>query len=307
MDFGRVPAAQLYSIDFTLPRQTYLQRQVLPNAPAIHPQIHIGTTTWNHADWVGKLFPGNTKEKDLLRNYTQHFNCVELNATHYKIYHHSTIEKWIQQVNAPSFVFCPKMYQGISHFGHLSNKQALTQQFLQSIYALGQYLGPVFIQFSEHFAPTRQAELFAFLQQLPKHLVFFVEFRHPQWYAVPAITEQLAHFLYSEQIGWVITDTAGKRNCVHTQLTVPKSFVRFVANDGHATDFVRLQAWAQQLHEWMQQGLQDAYFFIHTQQLSCIPELAHYLATQLQQFGYKGVLQPQLPPSQSAVQQISLF
>ena len=33
-----------------------------------------------------KIYPPKTKEKDFLKHYVQHYNSIELNATHYKVY-----------------------------------------------------------------------------------------------------------------------------------------------------------------------------------------------------------------------------
>jgi hypothetical protein len=43
---------------------------------------------------VGKIYPEKTKEKDFLQHYVEHYNSIELNATHYKVYDAEAIKKW---------------------------------------------------------------------------------------------------------------------------------------------------------------------------------------------------------------------
>jgi uncharacterized protein YecE (DUF72 family) len=59
----------------------------------------------------------------------QHYNCIELNATHYKIYGAAGIDKWAAKAKGKDFRFCPKMYQGVTHRGSLKEKEFLTSEF----------------------------------------------------------------------------------------------------------------------------------------------------------------------------------
>ena len=64
-------------------------------------------------------------------------------------------------------------------------------------------------------------------------------------------------------MGAVISDTIGRRDCVHMELTIPHAFIRFVDSGDEQTDLQRLDEWAKRLKSWKQQGLQSLYFFIH--------------------------------------------
>ena len=69
-------------------------------------------------------------------------------------------------------------------------------------------------------------------------------------------------------MGAVITDTAGRRDCVHQRLTTPFAFIRFVGNNLHPTDYSRMDDWVERIQEWFDQGLErvkvlgDAYFAV---------------------------------------------
>src|SRR5439155_11830974 len=141
---------------------------------------------------------------DFLANYIQHFNCIELNATHYKIYDQAGISKWAATANGRPFLFCPKMYQGVTHQGSLLGKEGLTTEFLRSVAAFKEHLGPVFLQLSDSFGPARKEELFAFLNSLPKDITFFLEVRHPDWFRCEPVRKELFNTLYLLKNGAVI-------------------------------------------------------------------------------------------------------
>ena len=86
MEFGRVEEKELNKIDFTLPAEPAFNEKMLKGKPAAHPKVYMGCAKWGRSEWVGSLYPLKTKEKDFLENYVQHYNSIELNATHYKIY-----------------------------------------------------------------------------------------------------------------------------------------------------------------------------------------------------------------------------
>jgi uncharacterized protein YecE (DUF72 family) len=144
MEFGKVDASVLATIDFTLPEDGYFTRHLLPGKRADDPKVYIGGAKWGRTEWEGIIYPPGTKEKEFLGQYVNHFNCIELNATHYKIYPESTIEKWAAAAKGKAFKFCPKVTQSISHYSDLGSVRAkeLTDQFLQGVTAFGESLGP---------------------------------------------------------------------------------------------------------------------------------------------------------------------
>jgi uncharacterized protein YecE (DUF72 family) len=281
MKFGKVPESELEAIDFSLPAEPVGNKKILGGNPPSKPAIYVGCPQWGLPGWIGKIYPPKAKEKEFLANYVQHFNCIELNATHYKIYDAATITKWAEKAGDKDFLFCPKMYQGITHQGSLKGKDTLTNEFVNSIQVFAAHLGPVFIQLSDSFGPSRAAELFTFLQALPTTVSYFLEVRHPDWFSNTPVRKELFNNLYLLKTGTVITDTAGRRDCAHMHLTVPKAFIRFVANSLHGTDYTRLDAWVQRIKIWLEQGLQALYFFMHMEDELYSPELIVYLADKL--------------------------
>ena len=261
MNFGMIPYDSLTLSDVKLPIVD--NSKVLGNIKAANPTIYVGLSKWGDAEWKVPLNAPFTKDKDMLTLYAHHFNSVELNATHYRIFDEANIAKWVTQTNNPAFKFCPKMYNGITHKGGLFNKEELTYLFLSSLDGFGSQLGPVFIQLSEYFTPTRIDELVKFLKFLPKSIQFFIELRSPLWYPLQDKYRNFLNQLYLLNIGLVITDTPGIRYSAHMLLTIPKLFVRFVGIGNTEIDKQRLANWQSTLTQWYSQGLQEAYFFLH--------------------------------------------
>lgn len=281
MEFGRVDESGLNSIDFSLPKEPAFNKHVLKGTPATNPKVYIGCAKWGRVEWVGKIYPPKTKEKDFLDHYVQHYNSIELNATHYKIYGAAEIAKWGSKAKDKDFLFCPKMYNGITHYGSLRGKEFLTSEFLRGIVAFEKHLGPIFVQVSDTFSPKRKEELFTYLRSLPTDLQFFLEVRHHDWFEKPAIREELFSTLKEMNIGAVITDTSGRRDCAHMHLTVPKAFIRYVGNSLHPTDYTRTDMWIDRMKYWLENGLEELFFFMHMHDEAYSPELTVYLVDKL--------------------------
>lgn len=280
MEFGRIDTEQLSATDFKLPEEPAWNKTVLAGKKA-KSVVYLGCAKWGRKEWVGKLYPPKTKERDFLQHYVEHYNSIELNATHYKIYGPTGIERWDRLAGNKEFKFCPKMYQGITHRGSLKGKDFLTTEFLRGVLAFGNHLGPIFIQLSESFGPGRKEEIFTFLRSLPLDLQFFVEVRHPEWFRNEPLFRELLSTLLSLNMGIVITDTAGRRDCCHMHLTIPKTFIRFVGNSLDPTDYTRCDDWVNRIKYWLGAGMQELYFFMHMHDEAYSPELTHYLTKKL--------------------------
>src|ERR1700752_893756 len=122
MEFGKVEVNELSNIDFSLPSEPSFNEKILKGKPASESKVYLGCAKWGRPEWVGKIYPPKTKEKDFLQHYVEHYNCIELNATHYKVYGEIAITKWVDKVKGKDFLFCPKMYKGVTHFGSMKGK-----------------------------------------------------------------------------------------------------------------------------------------------------------------------------------------
>lgn len=280
MDFGKVAYTALDTIDFTLPPEPAQNSEVLGGKRTAEPKVYVGCPRWGVKDWVGKLYPKGTKDSHFLDEYVRQFNCIELNSTFYNLYDEAAIAKWANKAGESDFRFCPKVFQGISHEGHLEYKGALTQAFEKMIAAFGKHLGPSFLQLSDGFGPQRKKELAHYFQLLSHRFFLFLEVRHPGWFAKEEIASLVA-FLRKMNKGILITDTAGRRDCCHMYLTGTSTMVRFVSNNIHPTDYTRINSWVERIAYWVERGLQELYFIIHMQDEKHSPELAGYFIDRL--------------------------
>ena len=297
MKFGRIPTHLLQATDMGLPPEPADNIKVLQRYPIAAPALYVGCTQWKCKAWVGVIYPPGLKDTILLHHYARHFNALELNAMHYRIFPPETIKKWVEQVAGTDLQFCAKFPQSISHSNGFTEVQQLTDAFLESIAALGNHAGPAFLQVSEALAPHKSHALLAYLQSLATRLPLFVEVRHPQWFE-PATAARFSQWLTGKGIGWVITDAPGRRDVCHMHLTTHTAFIRFLGNNLHPTDFTRIDNWINRLYYWFNNGLKQVYFFMHHPEEQGAPQLIDYM---LQQWHLKTklpVLRPQLMASQ---------
>jgi uncharacterized protein YecE (DUF72 family) len=173
------------------------------------------------------------------------------------------------------------MFQGVTHRGSLKGKDFILNEFLRGIVAFEKHLGPVFVQVSDTFSPKRKDELFSFLKSLPRDMQFFLEVRHPEWFGNDEIREELCETLKEINIGAVITDTSGRRDCAHMYVTIPKTFIRYVGNSLHKSDYTRIDDWINRIKYWLDNGLKELYFFMHMHDEATSPELTVYLVDKL--------------------------
>lgn len=148
------------------------------------------------------------------------------------------------------------------------------------------------MQLSEFFAPDKADVLQKYLEQLPRDLKVCVELRHEDWFTNSSIVHDTFDLFKQLEIGTVITDTAGRRDCLHMKLTAPVAFIRFVGNNLHPTDFTRIDRWADRAKSWMDKGLREVYFYIHNHEEIHSPELCKYA---IQQFNKKCGLNLEVP------------
>ncbi|MCR8559484.1 DUF72 domain-containing protein [Mucilaginibacter sp. BJC16-A38] len=283
MEFGRVTPGELMEVDFTLPPDPELTIKTLASAKSDQPlQVHVGCAKWGRKEWIGKIYPPKTKDANFLDEYVKHFDSIELNATFYNIYPPETIAKWKEKAAAnPSFKFCPKFSQSISHIRRLKNADEITTQYYNGIMAFGDQLGPLFLQVGDNYTPKSLPDLKIYLQQLPKDVPVFLEVRHKEWFAVPETRDALFSMLHELNIGAVITDASGRRDVVHMELPTPHAFIRFVGNSLHPTDYARCDEWVERIAQWQKMGLQSVWFFMHQHDERYSPELADYVVEQL--------------------------
>ncbi|TXB70248.1 DUF72 domain-containing protein [Phaeodactylibacter luteus] len=273
MKFGKLQ--DISAVRFSLPSDPAANQRHLPGSPT-EPAFYIGCTGWSMKEWVGKVYPPSTKAAGFLRAYSQQFNTIELNTTHYRIPDAATVDKWKQETT-PDFRFCPKVPQSISHSRDLGLGSDLIPAFAKAIGRLGEKLGCCFLQLPPYFGTDRAELLSTFLKAFPAAIPLAVEARHESWFSAPQQTNAFLELLARQQRSAVITDVAGRRDVLHMGLAGPTTMVRFVGNGLHPTDYSRADEWIARLKRWAQRGLSQVYFFPHEPDNILAPEMAAYL------------------------------
>lgn len=281
MEFGRVAEEEINHIDFTLPadgEQTMLTLKGLK--PAAKLAFYVGCAKWGRKEWKELIYPKKTKEADFLGEYVKHFNSIELNAVFYSVPKEEQILKWKEMVSAHTkedFIFCPKFSRTITHIKRLKDTDYLTDEYIKAISAFGKYLGPCFLQVSDNFGPNNIDILESYLEKLPKDFKVFVEVRHKDWF-IGEHKKQLFSLLAKLGKGAAITDASGRRDCVHMELPTPAAFIRFVGNGGKYldSDKARVDEWVVRIKQWLTEGLEQVYFFLHQHDEADTPLIADY-------------------------------
>ncbi|MEM6800924.1 MAG: DUF72 domain-containing protein [Bacteroidota bacterium] len=302
MKFGKL--ADIGAVDFSLPVLNPRNMEILGGKPAPNFQAYVGLPRWSSKEWIEKLYPKGSKQGEYLRYYSQSFNTIELNTTHYRIPQEEQVIKWREMADE-SFVFCPKIPQLISHYRKLVNVERELGLFTEAIQAFGPKYGCSFMQLHEAFGPEYFHNLEAFLKLWPRDLALSIEFRHPDWFEARSLRPELEHLLIQQGIGAVITDVSGRRDVSHNSLTNKVAMIRLVGNSLHPTDFERSDAWLERIQLWVENGLQKLYLFPHEPGDVMAMDLGAYWIEKLnQRFGLK-LNTPGVPRQEG--DQMSLF
>ncbi len=281
MKFGSVTNPE--QIDFTLPPDHPKTKETLARFKDDNiPEIYLGCAKWNRADLKG-FYPRGTKDE--LTYYSRQFNCVEMNATFYRIFPAEQFSTWHDKTPS-EFKFFPKLNQEISHWKRLNEVKEVVEHYLYNISNLKKKLGTIFLQMHTNFAPKDFDRVVNFIETWPKEVKLAIEFRHTNWYNDVSVANELYDLLERHGISNVIVDTAGRRDLMHMRLTNQTAFVRYVGANHH-TDYSRLDDWIIRLKEWKTQGIKEIDFFIHQNIELESPLLSAYFAQRLNdELGY---------------------
>lgn len=257
MKFGKVDNPEI--IDFAIPQTHPDTLRVLKEQQNEGDlSIYVGCAKWNRADLKG-FYPRGTKDE--LEYYSRQFNCIELNATFYRNFPAEQFQKWYDKTPA-DFKFFPKLGQEISHWKRLVGAGDMVNSYIDNFSNLQEKLGTIFLQLHANFAPKSFQALENFILSWPKGLPLAVECRHTSWFTDPEISKDYFQLLEDNNIANVLVDTAGRRDMMHMRLTNNEAFIRYVGAN-HPTDYDRLDAWVERLHELKSQGLKKIHFFVH--------------------------------------------
>ncbi|MBD3168350.1 MAG: DUF72 domain-containing protein [candidate division Zixibacteria bacterium] len=186
--------------------------------------IKIGTSGYSFADWVGPFYPEGIEKGKMLDFYKDHFDCVEVNSTYYRI-PHSRVFYFMSEKTQDNFHFIVKANQDFTHKRDDNSDSAA--KLLESVKPLedaGKLKG-ILAQFPWSFKLNR-----ANLEYLKRHLhdfgehPLFVEFRHDSW-----VRPELFDMLKREGVGYCNVDEPLLKNMLapDDKATTNTGYVRF--------------------------------------------------------------------------------
>jgi uncharacterized protein YecE (DUF72 family) len=240
--------------------------------------FYIGCPMWGYKEWVGPFFPPRTSQRDFLRLYSRRLTTVEGNTTFYAIPNAETVARWRAETPA-TFRFCFKLPRDISHAPHLETRKSETLFFTDRMHSLAERLGPMFLQLPPTFSPAHLPQLEAFLAFWPSDLRLAVEVRHPDFLTETQASE-LNMLLSQYNVARVMMDTrpirvgpTEEQNVLQARerkpdlplqvaVTADITFLRYIGNPHMEVNDPILDTWAQQLAQWLKQGL-TLYVFCH--------------------------------------------
>ncbi len=275
MIFGKVDNPE--TIDFSLPVDHRDTKSTLTqSAKKSSTNIYVGCAKWNRSDLKG-FYPRGTKDE--LSYYSTQFNCIELNATFYTIPTIQQVETW-RDKTPEDFRFFPKITNSISHYKRLIDVNDLVENFCFNISNFNPKLGMVFLQLHDNFSYKNFDRLEKFITSFPKGIPLAVELRNNAWFSDRQINEELYSLLEKNSITLILVDTAGRRDLLHMRLTTPTAFIRYVGAN-HPSDYNRLDNWIERVGIWMENGLENLYFFVHQNIEKESPLLSAYFINKL--------------------------
>jgi uncharacterized protein YecE (DUF72 family) len=197
--------------------------------------------------WRHRLYPPGVAPTRWLALYAEQFDCVEVNASFYRLPSRATFASWSARTPA-EFRFAVKGSRFITHMKRLRDPAPHVERFFHAVNGLGDKLGPVLWQLPPDFKRD-DVRLATFLDLLPRSASHAFEFRHVSWLQ-PTVYEMLR----GHGVALCIPDhpRLPQARC----LTAAWSYLRFhygpSANGNYPTS--TLESWAAWIDDHLAEG-----------------------------------------------------
>jgi uncharacterized protein YecE (DUF72 family) len=218
-------------------------------------RIHIGTSGFHYAHWVGPFYPSGTRPAQFLEHYLRHFDTVEINNTFYRLPTAAMLQSWVD-ATPEDFVFACKGSRFTTHVKRLADPPVAAQKFFDVIGTLGEKLGPILFQLPPRWSPNLE-RLETFLAWLRREHRYAFEFRDQSWF-LPEVLALLRRY----DIALCIYDFDGRRSPV--EVTAPFAYVRLhgPGRRYHGSySGPALSAWARHIDGWRRAGIDSYVYF----------------------------------------------
>ena len=273
--------------------------ELFEGTPAPKPRlrtVRVGTSGYSFKDWVGPFYPAKLRAADQLRFYAQHFDCVEVNVSYYRVPSAALFESMAQRT-PDDFAFVVKLHGDMTH--RSSSDDTLYHDFKQALPPLQERgrLHGLLAQFPFRFRNTQTNRAFvARLRERFPDQALFVEFRHADW-----IAEHTFEWLRHLGLGYVSVDEPQLPGLVPpiARATTDVGYVRLHGRNaktwfdagpetGDRYDYrygdSELRDWAQRIRE-LAQGSRRVFVFFNNCHAGQAPANAQTMASLLAEFG----------------------
>ncbi|MBI2875989.1 MAG: DUF72 domain-containing protein [Candidatus Tectomicrobia bacterium] len=216
--------------------------------------IRIGTSGWVYKHWRGVFYPETLRQRDWFGYYAHAFDTVEINNSFYRLPSADAFDQWRRQA-PPGFLYAVKASRFLTHLKKLKDPEEPLYRFFERAARLGATLGPVLYQ----LPPRWQVDLprfEQFLAALPQGTLHVIEFRDASW-----LIEEVFRRMERHQVSHCIHDMSPLN--VPLRATASPVYLRFHGGPDHGGHYplAALEAWARQIDDWREQGLDlFAYF-----------------------------------------------
>lgn len=203
------------------------------------------------------LYPPGTSPAQRLGVYTQEFDTVELNASHYRWPRNATFANWRRRL-PPGFKMSVKATRGLTHAKKLYAPEVWLDRIAGSWHELYDKRAVLLVQ----LPPSMERDderLGWFLDRLPWWVQVAVEMRHASWH-----DDEVFRLLERHQAAYCVMSGAGLPCALRA--TAPFVYVRL---HGPSHDWLYggsysdedLAWWADRLLEWEASGLEVYAYF----------------------------------------------
>ena len=262
MKFGQVD--DLDKVDFSLPTLDKITKTNLSNLTnGENLKFYFGAPGWSDIKYKGIIYPKNTPSKNFLIEYSNQFNSIEVNSTRYGTPKKHIIERWCNSVG-DDFKFSMKIPQVVTHRKDINDHTAKmkTEEFISAIDQLGVKSGINFAVMAKYFKSSQFNELESFINFWPVDAPLAIEFRNPSWFE-NSVRREWQELFSLKNIIPVITDTPGRRDVLHFNLTNKHLFIRYVGDFNHPSDLKRIELWTNKITELVNLGIENIWFYVH--------------------------------------------
>lgn len=210
-------------------------------------EIFIGTSGYNYVHWKNVFYPPELPQGKWLEFYTQHFNCVELNVTFYRLPQKKVFQNWYKR-SPEGFKFVIKGSRFITHIKRLQDCREALKTFFDNAKELKDKLLCVLWQLppSLKFEDKRLKDFVTILRKEYNFCAHSFEFRNQTWFN--DLTYQI---LKDNDLNLCIADSPQFPKC--EQITNKFLYLRFHGGSllyGSEYSVDELNSWVNKIKRW---------------------------------------------------------